>query len=103
WSRLKLFRFALLGPVVINLTLFVVVRFVTNYTLPFWGLMTFAIVTEGLMALIYVLWGPLVYDYLPSNGYGTAAAGFSFVGGFTNFVLVNGAGFWVEGFTHVFG
>jgi Na+/melibiose symporter-like transporter len=103
WSRLKLFRFALLAPVVINLSLFCFVRFVTNYTLPFWGLMTFAIMTEGLMALIYVLWGPLVYDYLPSNGYGTAAAGFSFVGGFVNFVLVNAAGLWVEGFTHVFG
>ena len=101
--RLKLFRCALLAPVIIPLSLFVCVRFVTDYSLQFWGLMTFAILTEGMMALIYVLWGPLVYDYLPSNGYGTAAAGFSFVGGFTNFILVNGAGLWVEGFTHVFG
>jgi MFS family permease len=103
WPRLKMFRIALLVPVLLNLVLFVLVRFVTDYSLPFWALMTFAVLSEGMMALIYVLWGPLVYDYLPSNGYGTAAAGFSFVGGFTNFVLVNGAGLWVEGFTHVFG
>jgi MFS family permease len=102
-SRLKLFQFALLAPAVVNLALFVVVRFFTHYTLPFPGMIAFAILSEGMMALVYILWGPLIYDYLPSNAYGTASAGFSFVGGFTNFLLINGAGLWVEGFTHLFG
>ena len=79
--RLRMFQLALFAPVVVNLSLFFVVRYVTNYSLPFGLLLAFAILSEGLMAMIYVLWGPLVYDYLPSNSYGTASAGFSFVGG----------------------
>jgi MFS family permease len=101
--RLTVFRYALLGPVVVNLTLYLLVRCFTDYTLPFWTLMMFAILTEGILALVYVLWGPLVYDYLPSNAYGTASAGFSFVAGLTNFLLINGAGWWVDGFTRAFG
>ena len=102
-SRLKMFRFALLAPVVVNLGLFLTVRYVTHYSLPYSVMIGFAIVNEGLMSMIYVLWGPLVYDYLPSNAYGTAHAGFSCVGGLTNFLLINGAGLWVKGFTDLFG
>ena len=101
--RLKLFHFALIVPVAINLTLWLVVRFGTDYSLSFSALLAFAILSEGTMSLVMVLWGPLVYDYLPSNSYGTAGAGFSFVGGLTNFLLINGAGLWVQGVTHVFG
>ena len=101
--RLRLFHFALLVPVVVNLTLWLVVRFGADYSISFTTLLVFAVLSEGTMSLIMVLWGPLVYDYLPSSSYGTAGAGFSFVGGLTNFLLINGAGLWVQGLTHVFG
>lgn len=101
--RLQMFRFALLAPIVVNFTFFLIVRFVADYAVPYPALLAVAIMSEGLMSMIYVLWGPLVYDYLPSNAYGTAAAGFSFVGGLMTFLLMNGAGMWVQGFTRVFG
>ena len=101
--RLRLFQVALVLPVVINLTLFCTVRFGTDYALSFTTLLVFAVLSEGTMSLINVLWGPLVYDYLSSSSYGTAGAGFSFVGGLTNFLLINGAGLWVQTFTSVFG
>ncbi len=101
--RLGFFRWALLVPMVVNFTFFLLVRYVTDYSVPFSVLMAFSILSEGFMSLVYVLWGPLIYDYLPSNGYGTAGAGFSFVGGLTTFLLINGAGMWVQGFTHLFG
>lgn len=101
--RLKMFRFALVAPVVVNLVLFLTVRYGTHYSLSYAVMLGFAIANEGCMSMIYVLWGPLVYDYLPSNAYGTAHAGFSFVGGLTNFLLINGVGWWVKGFTHLFG
>lgn len=93
----------MLFPALVNLVFFFYARFVVDYEVPRAAFIGFNVANEALMALLYVLWGPLVYDYIPSNRYGTVSAGFSFISGVTSFVLINGAGLWVKGFTHVFG
>ena len=101
--RLKLFRFAVLLPAVVNLCFFLYARFVVDYQVPHGVFIGFNVANEALMSMMFILWGPLVYDYIPSNRYGTVSAGFSFVGGVVIFLLVNGAGQFVALFTRIFG
>lgn len=51
----------------------------------------------------YLVWGGLVFDYIPRNRFGTVSAGLVFVSGFVPFLLTNATGLWISGFTHVFG
>jgi len=101
--RLRLFQVATIAPAVVNLGFYFVARFVLDYHVPFGVLLGFGIATEAMMALLYVLWGPLIYDYVPTARYGTVSAGFSFIGGFVVFALINGSGLWVGGMTRAFG
>lgn len=97
-SRLRLFQIGLAGPACVNLTLFLVVRQRAE-PLEFATLVGFGIAASGFLALLYVAWGPLLYDYVPPEKLGTTAAGFSIVGGVTSFLLANAAGHWVEWWT----
>lgn len=94
-SRLRLFQIGLVGPPLVNLVLFLVVRQRTA-PLEFVVLVSFSIAAAGFLALLYVAWGPLLYDYVSPERLGTTAAGFSIVGGATSFLLANAAGHWVE-------
>lgn len=101
-SRLTLLRVALLGQPLCNFALFAVAR-ASDYTLPLAVAGGFMAVSSAFLNCMYVVWGPLVYDYVPNDRFGTVSAGFSFVHGFASFVLVNAAGVWVKGFTAIAG
>lgn len=94
-SRLRLFQIGLTGPALVNFALFLVVR-ERAAPLEFAALVGFNIAAAGFLALLYVAWGPLLYDYVSPEKLGTTAAGFSIVGGAMSFLLANAAGHWVE-------
>lgn len=99
-SRLRLFQLGLAGPALVNLTFFLLVRYRSHPApLAFPTLLTFMILSAGFLAILYVVWGPLLYDYIPSDRFGTVSAGFAIVGGLTGFLLVNAAGSWIKLFT----
>lgn len=99
-SRLRLFQVGLAGPALVHFTFFLLVRYRTSPApLAFSTLLTFAILTAAFLAILFVVWGPLLYDYIPAERFGTVSAGFSIVGGLCGFLLVNAAGSWVKGFT----
>lgn len=101
-SRLRLFQIGLAGPAVVNLALFLVVR-QREAPLEFGVLVGFNIAAAGFLALLYVAWGPLLYDYVRPEKLGTTAAGFAVVGGVVGFLLANAAGHWVELWTQLEG
>ncbi|MES2695697.1 MAG: MFS transporter [Verrucomicrobiota bacterium] len=97
-SRLRLFQIGLAGPALVNVVLFLVVRYrVAPIEYP--ALVAFNIVSVGFLALLHVAWGPLLYDYVPPERFGTVSAGFSVVGGIAGFVLANAAGGWIKLFS----
>ena len=104
-SRMRIFQIGLIAPVTLNLLFFLYVRYLTDYTLSNGMLLFFTTVsgTGGFISFAWVVHGPLLYDYIPSNRFGTVSAGFSFVQGLTSFILLNAVGFWVKGFTALFG
>jgi MFS family permease len=54
-------------------------------------------------AWVFVVWGPVLYDYIPSNRMGTISAGLSIVSGVLGFFIMNLGGLWVDTFTKLFG
>jgi Na+/melibiose symporter-like transporter len=95
-SRLRLFQVGLVGPALVNFALFLVVRHSSDHRIAFSTLLAFNALSGGLLSLLFVVWGPLVYDYVPSHRFGTVSAGFSFVSGVAGFLLLNAAGRWIK-------
>jgi Na+/melibiose symporter-like transporter len=104
-DRMRIFQIGLLAPVALNLVFFLYARFVADYSVSYGTLLFFMTVagTGGFVSFAWVVHGPLLYDYMPSNQYGTISAGFGFVQGLLSFVFLNAMGLWVRGFTSVFG
>ena len=102
-SRLRLLQIGIVAYAVMNFCFFLFLRYVANYTIPLWTLIGFGIAATAFKSTIMVVWAPLVYDYIPSDRFGTVSGGFAFVGGILPFILINLAGFWVNGFTKLFG
>jgi MFS family permease len=102
-SRLKMFQVGLIGQAVANFAFFIFLRYFVDYSVSLPVMIAFMCINNGFVFTIYVLWGPLVYDYIPSNRFGTVSAGFSFVAGIAGFLLINAVGLWVKGFTALFG
>lgn len=106
FSRLRLLQIAITGASLVNLSLFLLLRLGPE------GLVSSKIVMAvsllagiggGFVALKYVIWGPLVYDFIPADRFGTVSAGFSFVGGIAGFLLINLGGLWVQAFSTLAG
>lgn len=102
-SRLRLYQIGLFGQVFVNFLFFLYMRFIADYVVPLPVMMGFLAFTNAFISCVYVLWGPLVFDYIPSNRFGTVSAGFSFIAGAAAFLLLNFVGLWIKGFTAVFG
>jgi MFS family permease len=102
-SRLRLLQFGIGMYALVNFGLFLWLRYVANYSIPLSTLIGVGMAGAAFKACIYGVWAPLVYDYIPSNRYGTVSAGFAFVGGIFPFLFINFAGLWINGFTRLFG
>jgi len=102
-SRMRLLRIGIVGPTVVELIFFLHVRFVADYSIPLSTWIAYGLVGSALKTCAYLVWGALVFDYIPRNRFGTVSAGLVFVSGLVPFVLTNLSGLWVTGFTRVFG
>jgi Na+/melibiose symporter-like transporter len=102
-SRLRLFQIGLAGQGLAHFALFLYARMATDYSVSLVAATVFVAINNAFMFLVYVLWGPLVYDYIPSNRFGTVSAGFAFAGGLAGFLVINATGIWVKAFSAVFG
>jgi hypothetical protein len=101
--RLRLFQIGLIGQAVVIFSFYIFARYIANYDVPVVTCTAFMVANNVFLYLVYVLWGPLVYDYIPSDRFGTVSAGFSFIGGVAGFFVINASGLWVKGFTALFG
>lgn len=101
--RLRLLQFCIIARAGLGLVFFIYLRFTAHYTISLSTLMLFEVGSSAFNACIMLVWGPLVYDYISSERFGTVSAGLSFVSGIAPFVLANAAGAWVAGFTKAFG
>ncbi len=106
FSRLRLMQIGMLGAAVVNVMLFALLRFGPEGVVSIRVVMAvslFAGMGGGFIALKYLIWGPLVYDFIPSDRFGTVSAGFSFVGGMAGFLMINLGGLWVQFFSTFLG
>lgn len=101
--RLRLMQLGIVAMAVVSLAFFCYLRYVADYSISLMTLIGFSLVATLFKMFVYVCWTPLVYDYIPSDRFGTVSAGLAFVGGLAPFVLINLAGLWVNGFTYLFG
>lgn len=95
--RLTVFQVGLAGQALVNLAFFFYLRSPAGQEMSLATLIAFLCANNAFVFIIYVLWGPLVYDYIPSSRFGTVSAGFSFIAGLCGFLLTNAAGLWVKG------
>ena len=101
--RLRLLQFGIVSYALLNFGFFLFLRYVAEYSISLPMLVGFAIAATALKSCIYGVWAPLVYDYIPSDRFGTVSAGLAFVAGLFPFLLINLAGLWINGFTRLFG
>jgi MFS family permease len=47
----------------------------------------------------WVVMGPMLFDYIPANRFGTVSSGMGFANGFVRFLVMNAAGFWVVAYS----
>jgi hypothetical protein len=102
-NRLRLLQLGVVLPGLVNLLLFLYVRYVAEYSISFATLVGFSLVHGFFLAWTYTVWGPVLYDYIPSNRMGTVSAGLSIVNGVLGFFLMNLGGLWVSFCTRTFG
>jgi maltose/moltooligosaccharide transporter len=102
-SRLRLMKWGIFLPMLVNFAFFLYVRYVAHYEITIWTMIGFGIVSGFFMAWMFIAWGPILYDYVPSNRMGTISGGLSIVGGICAFLLQVSGGLWVKGWTTLFG
>mgnify|MGYP002398787804 CR=1 FL=1 len=106
FSRLTLMQIGMGGAALVNVGFFALLRFGPEESIPTSIVMAISLLSGmggGFIALKYLIWGPLVYDFIPADRFGTVSAGFSFVGGVAGFLIINVGGFWVQMFSMLFG
>jgi Na+/melibiose symporter-like transporter len=102
-SRMRLLRIGIVGPAAVELVYFLYLRYVVDYSIPLSTAIVFGLAGGALKTFAYLVWGALVFDYIPSDRFGTVSAGLTFFAGLTPFLMINFAGVWVTGFTRAFG
>lgn len=102
-SRMLLLRIGLIGPAMIEFVFFLHLRFVANYSISLTTLIVYGTLAAAMATCMYIVWGALIFDYIPSERYGTVSAGLTFVGGIVPFLTINFSGLWITGFTKLFG
>jgi MFS family permease len=102
-SRMRLLRIGLIGPAIVEFVFFLHLRYVAHYSISLSTLIIYGTIAGAMATCMYIVWGPLTYDYIPSERYGTVAAGLTFVGGLVPFLTINLTGLWITGFTKIFG
>jgi MFS family permease len=102
-SRLRLLQVSIVAHTTVTAVFYFYLRYVSNYSISLPTLVAFGLTASAFGACINVVWGPLVYDYIPSDRFGTVSAGLTVVSGIVPFYLINIAGLWVTGFTEIFG
>ncbi|MGF1452553.1 MAG: MFS transporter [Opitutales bacterium] len=101
-SRPWMFRTGILVPAIIQLAFLFYLRYLSDYAFTLNLLISVGVASAFFQAMLFAVWGPLIYDYIPSNRMGTYVAGISFTQGLLGFVLMNLGGLWVKGFTALF-
>lgn len=102
-SRMRLLRIGIVGPALVEILFFLYLRFVADYSIPLSTAIFFGLAANAAKTFAFVVWGVLIFDYIPSNRFGTVSAGLTFFGGLAPFLMINLAGQWVEEFTELFG
>lgn len=102
-SRMRLLRIGIIGPTVVELLYFFHLRYVADYSISLSTLIGFGLAANAFKTCMYLVWGALIFDYIPSNRFGTVSAGLTIFSGLTPFLMINLTGFWVTGFTKIFG
>jgi MFS family permease len=102
-SRMRLLRIGIVGPAVVEILYFLYLRYVAHYSIPLSTAIFFGFAANATKTFAYVVWGVLIFDYIPSNRFGTVSAGLTFFGGLAPFLTINLAGVWVDRFTGIFG
>ncbi|HTO05190.1 MAG TPA: MFS transporter [Opitutus sp.] len=102
-SRMRLLRIGIVGPTVVELLYFFYLRYMADYSIPLSALIGFGLAANAFKTCVFLVWGALIFDYIPSNRFGTVSAGLTIFSGLTPFLMINLTGFWVTGFTKIFG
>lgn len=102
-DRLRLMQIGICLHAAVYFSFFFFLRYVADYSISLRTLIAFGAIGLPFQACVFVVWAPLVYDYIPRDRYGTVAAGLAFIGGITPFLIINLAGWWVTTFTRTFG
>jgi MFS family permease len=102
-SRMRLLRIGIIGPAAVELIYFLYLRYVADYSIPLSTAILFGLAGMAFKTCAYLVWGALVFDYIPRNQFGTVSAGLTVFGGLTPFLMINLAGFWITQFTKLFG
>jgi hypothetical protein len=102
-TRLLLLRVSIAGVALVQLGVFLHLHFFSHYQSGVGLILGTFIANAFFLSLMYSVWGPIVYDYIPSNKMGTYQAGIFFSSGFLMFLFMNAGGWWVEGWTNLFG
>jgi Na+/melibiose symporter-like transporter len=100
--RLRFLQVSIAGYALVSFGYFLFLRF-ADYRISLAMLIGTGIALNSFRSCINLVWGPLVYDFIPRDRFGTVSAGFAFVGGIVPFVLINLAGAWIHAFTALFG
>lgn len=103
WDRVRMMQFGIALPALIQLGFVGYLRWWGNYEYSFAIFLTIALLNGFFNSWLVAVWGPVIFDYIPSSKMGTFAAGFTLVGNVIQFVLMNTSGFWVKGWTSLFG
>lgn len=102
-NRLTMMRIGVLVPALIWLGYVGYARFVADYSISITTMVVFGLFINFFQSWLWQVWGPLIYDYIPSNRMGTYAAGITTVSGVMAFLLSNVGGQWIKGWTRFFG
>lgn len=102
-SRLRLMQAGILAQTIATFTFFLYLRYVADYAISITTLLAFGLGTGLFSTCVHICWGPLIYDYIPTERFGTVSAGLAVVSGIVPFFMINLAGLWVTGFTKLFG
>jgi hypothetical protein len=101
--RLWLMRLGLFLPGAIQLGFFLYLRYESNFQADYYTVLGVQVASAAGLSLLYAVWGPLVYDYIPANKMGTFQAGINFTAGLLAFGLTNVGGWWVWQWTALWG
>jgi Na+/melibiose symporter-like transporter len=102
-SRMRLLQIGIVGPTVVELLYFFYLRYGVDYSIPLSTAIGFGLAANAFKTCAFLVWGALVFDYIPSNRFGTVSAGLAVFSGLTPFLMINLTGLWVTGFTKIFG